>query len=78
VAERNTARNWGNVATGLGVAGLVGVSASAVLWLIAPTRQTAESGARATAKDSASMATAPRPGWDVVLRADGIQLRGDW
>jgi hypothetical protein len=78
VAQRNTARNWGNVATGLGVAGLVGVSVSAVMWLIAPTRQSAESVAKATAKDSASVATAPRPGWDMVLRADGVQLRGSW
>jgi hypothetical protein len=78
VAQRNTARNWGNVATVMGVAGVVGVSASAVLWLIAPAKQSAESVAKATAKNSASVATAPRPGWDVVLGADSIQLRGNW
>jgi hypothetical protein len=72
VSERNSARNWGNLATALGIIGGVGVSAAVVLWWIAP-RPVDPSPA-----PSPSVLVHRRSTWDVIVRGDGVQLRGAW
>jgi hypothetical protein len=66
VDQRNDARRWGNVATVLGVAGAVGVSTAAILWLLPPRRASDQAAAAAGAS------------WDVALRPDGVIWRGTW
>jgi hypothetical protein len=66
VDQRNDARRWGNVATVLGVAGAVGVSTAAILWLLPPHRASERAAAAAGAS------------WDVALGPDGVIWRGTW
>ena len=67
VDQRNEARSLGNAATALAIAGVVGVSTAAVLWLALP-----------PPRADATAAAAAHPRWDLTLRADGASLRGSW
>jgi len=63
--DSTRARTLGNIATGLGVAGALGVGAGAILWWLESR----------PGPDGSAM---NRRDWDVAVRANGVEFQGSW